>query len=34
MQLSDPAILPIAVLFAGAALQAACSRLLSARAKG
>lgn len=34
MQLSDFVILPIAVLFAGAALQAVCSRLLSARAKG
>jgi multicomponent K+:H+ antiporter subunit A len=34
VQLSHFVILPIAVLFAGAALQAACSRLLSARAKG
>jgi len=34
MQLSDLVILPIAMLFAGAALQVVCSRLLSGRAKG
>ena len=34
MQLSDLVILPLAVLFAGAALQAVCSRLLSAKTKG
>ncbi len=34
MQLNQLVILPIAVLFAGAALQAVCSRLVSARTKG
>jgi multicomponent Na+:H+ antiporter subunit A len=34
MQLSHFVIAPIAILFAGAALQAACSRLLTSRAKG
>ncbi|HZL64832.1 MAG TPA: NADH-quinone oxidoreductase subunit L, partial [Thermoleophilia bacterium] len=34
MQLNHFVIAPIAILFAGAALQAVCSRLLSSRAKG
>ena len=34
MQLNDLVIVPIGTLFVGAALQAVCSRLLSAKAKG